>query len=45
MEHAMILTVVETKIRSIRVDDVGVTRVGSETICVRLNEDVSMELL
>ena len=41
MEHAMILTVDETKIRSIRVDDVGVTRVGSETICVRLNEDTT----
>ena len=40
MEHAMILTVDETKIRSIRDDD-GVTRVGSETICVRLNDDTT----
>ena len=37
----MILTVDETKIRSIRVDDGGVTRVGYETIRVRLNEDTT----
>ena len=41
VEHTLTWTVEDTKTRSISVAELGVTRVGSDTTCVRLNDDTT----